>query len=222
MWADPSKATQGGRITFSRVSASFCEGRHLNPGTDQALADLGLERRGPSGYRSRVSMPIAVRVARLSRRGLCAAVALALSLTCIVFAVAASTTPMTDMVDMADASTTAAATAAHAAAVGAFTSGLTGGGIGDVVREAASPETSLMSLPMSLMCDTACVTDVSAMCTVAGGLTVTTLLALLLVSRRDTFMRLLARTRLCALPRRQRRQTPWTVLSPISLCVLRV
>jgi len=163
-----------------------------------------------------------VQVARFSRRGLCAAVLLALSLTCMVFAVAASTTPMTGMVDMADASTTAAATAAPAAALGAFASGLTGGGVGDVVREAASPVASVMSLPMSLMCDSACVTDVSEMCTVAGGLTVTTLVALLWASRRDTFMGLLARTRPCALPRRRRRQTPWTVLSPISLCVLRV
>jgi len=165
---------------------------------------------------------MAVQVARLSRCGLCAAVALALSLTCIVFAVAASTTPMTGMVDMADASTTAAVTAAPAAAVGAFTSGLTSGGVGDVTREAASPVASVMSLPMSLMCDSACVTDVSEMCTVAVGLTVTTLLALLLASRRDTFMGLLARTRPGARSRRLRRQTPWTVLSPISLCVLRV
>ncbi len=123
---------------------------------------------------------------------------------------------MTGMVDMADASTTAA----PAAAVGAVTSGLTDGVVGQVVREAASPIASVMSLPMSSMCDSACVTDVTEMCTVAGGLTVTTLLALLLASRRDTFMGLLARTRPCALPRR--RQTPWTVLSPISLCVLRV
>ena len=129
---------------------------------------------------------------------------------------------MTGMVDMADASTTAAATAAPAAALGAFASGLTGGGVGDVVREAASPVASVMSLPMSLMCDTACVTDASAMSTVAGGLTVTTLLALLLAARRDTLMGLLARTRPGAHSRRVRRQTPWTVLSPISLCVLRV
>jgi hypothetical protein len=60
------------------------------------------------------------------------------------------------------------------------------------------------------------------MCTNAAGLTPSTLLALLLASRRDTFMGLLARTRPRALPRRRRRQTPWTVLSPNSLCVLRV
>jgi len=48
-------------------------------------------------------------VARLSRRGLCSAVALALRLTCIGLVVTASTTPLTDTVDMADASATAAA-----------------------------------------------------------------------------------------------------------------
>jgi len=169
-----------------------------------------------------VSTSIAVQVARLSRRGLCAAVALALSLGCVVFALAASTTPMTGMVDMAVAPTTAAATAAPAAADGAFTIGPTGGGVGDVVREAALPVALVMSLPMSSMCDSACVTDVSEMCTVAAGVAVVTLLALLLAYRRDTFMGVPARTRPCALLRRRRRQTPWTVLSPISLCVLRV
>ncbi len=207
---------------ISRSCSWMLRSRRLDHGTTHAGLTSALERRGPSGYCSRVSTTIAVQVDRLSRRGLCAAVALALSLACIVFAVAASTTPMTGMVDAADASTTAAATAAPAAAVGAFPSGLTDGVVGDVVREAASPVASVMSLPMGSMCDSACVTDVSVMCTVAGSLTVATLLALLLASRRDTFMGLLARTRPCTLPFRRRRQTPWTVLSPISLCVLRV
>jgi hypothetical protein len=165
-----------------------------------------------------VSTPIAAQVACLSRRGLCAAVALALSLMCIGFAVAASTAPMTGMVDMADASTTAA----PVAAVGAVTGGLTDGVVGQVVREAESPIASVVSPPTSSMCDSACVPDVTEMCTVAGGLTVTTLLTLLLANRRDTFVGLLARPRPRALQRRRRRQTPWTVLSPISLCVLRV
>ena len=134
------------------------------------------------------------------------------------FAVAASTTPIAGMVDMADAS----ATVAPGGAVQAHTGGLTGGAVGDAVREADSPVASVMSPPMSSMCDSACVTDVSQVCTIAGGLTVTTLLALLLASRRDTFLGLLARTRPRALLRRRRRHTPWTVLSPISLCVLRV
>ncbi len=166
-----------------------------------------------------MSTPVAVKVARLSRRGLCAAIALALSLTCIVLAVAASTTPMAGM---ADASAAAAAIAAPAVAVGARTSGLTDGAGGDVIRETASPVASGMSQRMSSMCDSACVTDLNEMCTVVAGLTVTTLLALLLASRRDTFMGLFARTRPCARPRRRRRQTPWTVLSPVSSCVLRV
>ncbi|MEJ7834416.1 MAG: hypothetical protein WKF79_15995 [Nocardioides sp.] len=166
-------------------------------------------------------MPIAAQVARTSRRGLCAAIALALSLACMVFAVAAST-PMTGMIDMADASTTAATTAAPAAVVGSFASGLTDSKLDDVVREAVSPAASVMSLPTSSMCDSVCVTGVSELCTVAGGLTLITMLALLVATRRDTFMGLLARTRPRALPRQRRLQTPWTVLSPISLCVLRV
>jgi len=169
-----------------------------------------------------VSTPIAVRVARLSRRGLCAAVALSLSLACPVFAVAASTTPMAGMVDMAVASTTAATTAAPAAAVGFLTHGLADGGVDDVVREAVSPGASVMSLSMGSMCDSACVTDVLEMCAVAGALTLITMLAMLIASRRDTFMGMLARARPRALPHRWRRQSPWTVLSPVSLCVLRV
>ncbi|MEO5709151.1 MAG: hypothetical protein ABIQ59_04965 [Nocardioidaceae bacterium] len=73
------------------------------------------------------------------------------------------------------------------------------------------------------MCDTACVTRVSSMCNVAGGLTVTTLLALLLASRRNTFMGMIARNGSPALSRRPRRdRTRRAVLSPFSLCVLRV
>ncbi|MBC7561248.1 MAG: hypothetical protein H7270_18335 [Dermatophilaceae bacterium] len=169
-----------------------------------------------------MSKPFAVQVARLSRRSLCAAVATALSLMCIVFAVAASTTPMTGMVDMADASTSAPPTAAPAGADGAFASAATGADVGVVVREVASPVTAGTSLPMSTMCDETCVTDVSQMCTVASGLTLTTVLALFLASRRGTFTGLLARIRPHALQRQWRRQAPWTVLSPISLCVLRV
>lgn len=179
------------------------------------------KRRGPCGYCYRVSTPNAVQVARLSRVGLCVAVALALSLTCIGFAVAA-TTPMPGMVDMAIASKTAATTAAPVAAVGSFTSGLTDDDVDDMVREEVSPGTSVMSLPMSSVCDSVCVTDVSEMCMVAGGLTVMTLLALLVAARRDTLVGLLARARPPALPHRRRLHTPWSVLSPISLCVLRV
>lgn len=145
------------------------------------------------------------------------AAALALSLTSSGLALAASTTPMTGMVDMAHPSTAAASTAAPAVAVGALTSGGTGGVVGEVVRE-VSPVASVMP-PMSSKCDGACVTDVSEMCTVESGLTVTTLLALFLGSRRDTFMGLLARTRPPGLLRRPRRHTPWTVgAAPAERC----
>ncbi len=75
---------------------------------------------------------------------------------------------------------------------------------------------------MSSLCDRVCLTGVGEVCLVASGLGVTTLLALLLASRRDTFVGLLGRTRPRALPRRRRRRAPWTVPSPVSLCVLRV
>lgn len=159
--------------------------------------------------------PVTVKVARLSRRGVCTAVALALGLTCIVLVIAASTGPVAGIVD-------ASTTPSPAVAAGAYTTGPTNGAVGEVAREAASPVGSVKSPPVNSMCDNACVSAVSETCTVAGGLTVTTLLALFLASRRDTFMGLLARTRPRALPRQWRRQTPWTVLSPISLCVLRV
>jgi len=170
-----------------------------------------------------VSTPVVARLARWSRRALCAAIALALSMSCIVLAVAASTTPMTGMADMADMADMAetSVTAAPTVAVGAYTSGLTDGAI-DVVSEAASPVASVMAPPMSSLCDSACVMGASQMRAVAAGLAVTSLLALLLASRRDTFMGVLERTRPRARPRRRRPQTPWTVLSPISLCVLRV
>ena len=164
-----------------------------------------------------MSTPVVARLAGWSRRALCAAIALALSMSCIVLAVAASTTPMTGMADMAETSVTAAPTVA----VGAYTSGLTDGAI-DVISEAASPVASVMAPPMSSLCDSACVMGASQMYAVAAGLAVTSLLALLLASRRDTFMGVLERTRPRARPRRRRPQTPWTVLSPISLCVLRV
>lgn len=112
---------------------------------------------------------------------------------------------------------------APAANVGAVVGDETGSGVGVAVREAVSPVALDMSMPMSSMCDSACPTDASAVCTIAGGLTVTTLFLLLLVTRRDTFLGLLARARPRAVLRRRRRHRPsWTVLSPISLCVLRV
>jgi len=117
----------------------------------QPLIDLGV---GWGASSLQLWFPRVVKVARLSRPGFGAAVALALALMCVARAVAASTTPMTGMVD---ASATAAVTAAPAFAVGAYT----GGTVGDVVREVASPVASVMSPLMSSMWDSACVRDVS-------------------------------------------------------------
>ncbi len=76
---------------------------------------------------------------------------------------------------------------------------------------------------MVSMCDSACVTDVTEMCTLAAGLIVLTLMGLLLASRRDTFLGVLARIRTSPRAVRQRHEpTPWTVLSLSSLGVLRV
>lgn len=159
-------------------------------------------------------MPTSVALAvALPRRSLCAAVTLALSLTCIGVAISALATPMAGMAAMAGTATTVAGTSAPAVAGGASIGGHTGDAVGVAVREAVSPVASVMS---------ACVTDVSAVCTIDDGLTAIALLALLLAPRRDTFLGLLARTRPRAHLRRRRRHTPWKALSPVSLCVLRV
>ena len=148
-------------------------------------------------------MSVPVRVA------LCAAVALALSLMCAVLALAASTAPMTGMTDIAGVSDISVVAGTGKAAVATAA----GPAAGDIVADAAPV--------MASMCDNACVTEMP--CTLAAGLAVSTLLALLVAFRRDTFMGMLARSRPSALARRPRRErTPWTVLSPFALCVLRV
>lgn len=162
---------------------------------------------------------IAAEVARLSRRGLCLAVALALSLTCIALALVASTTPMSDM---RETTATAVATVAPGASAGVLTGSLNEAADGGVLPGAAAPLASVAPAPMSSMCDSVCVTGLSRLCGVVAALTVTTLLALLLASRRDTLLGLLARARPRARQRRRRRTTRWRVISPISLCVLRV
>jgi len=166
-------------------------------------------------------MPLAPDVARWMRPVVCVAVALASSLACILLSLAASTGPMTGMSEMADASTAAAAgTVRSAAAGGATLRDLTDDAIGDVNRGLASSVASVPAPPMSSMCHHGCVTDVSRFNTTAAGVAVTGLLALLMAGRRDTFVVLRARPRIRAVPRRRR--TPRTLLSPISLCVLRV
>ena len=148
--------------------------------------------------------------ARLSRLGFCAAVALALGLTCVVLAFVASMPTMSDMPSMATIPT-----AESRDASGGVTDGDT------ALHETTTSAASAMSMPMNSMCGDTCFTAVSDMCTESGGLFTISLLALFLASRRDTFIALIARIRPRAHRWRQRR-TPWTVTSPIVLCVLRV
>ncbi|RYC07286.1 hypothetical protein [Nocardioides zhouii] len=134
-------------------------------------------------------------------------------------------TDMIDMIDMTDmeglAGTVSAGASipAPAVAFGPSVGGQTGDAVGAVVSEAVAPVMSAMSS----MCDNVCVADVSVVCMMAGGLSLLTLLALVLATRRNTFLALVARARPRDVLRRWRCHQPaWTVLSPISLCVLRV
>ena len=144
-------------------------------------------------------MSAAAGVARGSRRALCGAILLGLSLMCAALAVTASSDPMSGMSEMSGA--TAVVTAPVAAA-----------------RDSMAP-----MAPMSSACDSVCVSEVTDLCSLAAGLSVMTLMALLLATRRDTFLGLLARVRTPPSgPRRRSEPPPWTVLSLSSLCVLRV
>jgi len=142
------------------------------------------------------------------RRALFAAVALALSLLCAALAVAASTAPMSGMTNTSGISVMSGVGEATAAVATA---------------PAAVAMTADAGSAMAAMCDSACVSEVTDTCTVAAGLIVITLMALLLATRRDTFMGLLARIRTSERTLRPRRErTPWTALSLSSLCVLRI
>ena len=147
-------------------------------------------------------MPVAAGVSRWSQRALCAAIALALSLMCVVLAVTASTAPMSGLTDMND---------------------VPGMSVMAGIGEATSAVAAEAGPAMASMCESACVTEVTDMCSLAAGLIVITLLALLLATRRDTFLGLLARVRTPTSTLRHRGlPPPWTVLSLSSLCVLRV
>lgn len=134
----------------------------------------------------------------LWRSAIGAAIALAVGLACTVLSAAASVAPMTGMGDDAAPVTTVAVT---------------------VAEDVAS-----VSPAMTSMCAYACVDgSASVVCAGAAGLVVTSALVLLLASRRDTYLGLLARLRRAGLARRRlRARTPWLVLSPVSLCVFRV
>lgn len=158
---------------------------------------------------------VATRVVSASPRALCAGIVLAIGLMSAVLGVAASTTPMAGMTGMVNASAV---------------SGMndrSGATVAGAVAPAAAATTAEIGVDGGLawasMCESPCATDIGGECTVAAGLAVTALLALLLASRRDTFLGLLARLSPLFVVRRPRQEpTPWTVLSLTSLCVLRV
>lgn len=161
-------------------------------------------------------MSVATRVVGASSRLLCAVgVALAISLMYALLGATASTTPMPGMTGQVNASGVSpmgdlveATGAAAVAPVGAATTVEMGAG---------------GALMPASMCESPCVADISGACTIAGGLAAAALLALLLGTRRDTFLGLLARLGPLFSVRRPRHEpTPWTVLSLTSLCVLRV
>lgn len=155
-----------------------------------------------------MSVSVVARVVSASARPLCVGVALAISLMFALLGVAASTPSMTGMVNASTVSVVSEATAAGAAVPVAAATTMEIGGDGGLAVA---------------MCESPCVVDISGECTVAAGLAVTALLALVLASRRDTFLGLLARIGPLFYVRRRRRElTPWTVLSLSSLCVLRV
>lgn len=154
---------------------------------------------------------VANRLVSASARPLCVGVALAISLMCSVLGFAASTTSTTGMTEMVGASSVSAMSDMGDAVVASVAAAMTvemGGGGGPT---------------MASMCESPCVTDIGSECAVAAGLAVTTLLALFLASRRDTFLGLLTRVGpiffVCG---RRPELTPWTVPSLSSLCVLRV
>ena len=148
-------------------------------------------------------------------RPLCAGIALAISLMCVLLGFGASTTSATGMAGVTEMVSSASMNdmgeAAAAAAVAPIAAAMTMEMGGD-----GGPT-------MASMCETQCVTDIGGACTIAAGLLVAALLVLFLASRRDTFLGLLARVGPVFFVRRRRRDpTPWTVLSLTRLCVLRV
>ena len=156
-------------------------------------------------YCSVVPETSAISSARLVRRALLAALALALGLTCMVLAVAvASGMTSDDMGGMSKAASPA-------------DSGVT---VADGVPVAAE----VTQRVMTSMCAHPCAgVTTGDLCTAAAGVLLASVLVLILASNRNTFLGLNARLRRqVVLPLRIRQRTPWLVLSPASLCVFRV
>jgi hypothetical protein len=143
---------------------------------------------------------------RLGLRVLCTVVVLALGTVCTMLWVTSSIvapshmSSMSSMSHVPDVDKVADETAWPAAALGvaAFSDGL------------------------SRVCDMSCTAQVTDICTGVAGLSVSSLLALVLARRRDTFLGLLARHHTALARRPHQFLTPWTVLSLSRLSVLRV
>ncbi len=147
------------------------------------------------------------------RRALHAAFVLGFSVVVLSLSVAA-VAPMTGLT----------ATSAHAAMAGMGESSEALGAAAAVTTASVADEITVdAGLAVASMCERACTSSVTSTCTAVVGLIVSSLLVLLLATRRDTVMRLLARLRTSARTLRPRRQrTMWTAMSLSSLCVLRV
>lgn len=148
------------------------------------------------------------------------ALGLWLGLTCIFLAVVASTIPMPGIYVTGHVTSASAPTAALPAVGAKVVTDRSALAVSDAVREVVVPITAMMSLPMRSMCPRTCVTDLGQVCAVAGCLMVAAVLVLSVAFRRRAFVGLLARVRPFAWVRP--RPTPWTVLSPVWLCILRV
>jgi len=148
-------------------------------------------------------------VVRPVRRALCAVVAVALGLICVVVAVTALMAPMGQMnmsaTDMALMNST------------------TGTTVAEVATTAAMPVASMSRQMMATLCGGTCTDEVGMLCGGVVALTSLTLLALLLGSRRDTYLGLLPRPHRLAFVRPGSTEpSPWIPLSPVALCVLRI
>lgn len=143
-----------------------------------------------------------------------ALIALTLGLACTVMWAAVLLAPSSVMTGMPDMDGMDGMNGMGGGPVAAMTTSATN----QVVDAASDAGHAVMST-----CTSACVDDVADACTLGVSLAVVTILALLLGTRRDTFLGLLARPRVVLLARRPRwSRSPWTVLSLSTLCVLRV
>lgn len=154
----------------------------------------------------------ATSVARLVWRALCATLALALGLTCtvLVVAIASGMTSMTDK-DVGGMSMVASPTTTATA-------------LSVTVADATPSGAAAAKQVLTSACDHSCAGGTTGdLCMVATGFLLTSALALLLASPRSPYLGWLTRVRRPGLRRRRlRRRTPWLVISPVSLCVLRI